>query len=52
MVPEFMIGDRVVVIKTPSGPKFPLSEVGIPRMRSYSRGDIVIFSNPHRNNFV
>ncbi len=49
MVPEFMIGDRVVVIKTPSGPKFPLSEVGIPRMRSYSRGDIVIFSNPHYN---
>lgn len=49
MVPEFMIGDRVVVIKTPSGPKFPLSEVGIPRMRSYKRGDIVIFNNPHYN---
>jgi len=49
MVPEFMIGDRVVVVKTPSGPKFPLSEVGIPRMRSYSRGDIVIFNNPHYN---
>ena len=49
MVPEFMIGDRVVVLKTPSGPKFPLSEVGIPRMRSYSRGDIVVFNNPHYN---
>lgn len=49
MVPEFMIGDRVVVIKTPSGPKFPLSDVGIPRMRSYKRGDIVIFNNPHYN---
>ncbi len=49
MVPEFMIGDRVVVVKTPSGPKFPLSDVGIPRMRSYKRGDIVIFSNPHYN---
>lgn len=49
MVPEFMIGDRVVVLKTPSGPKFPLSNVGIPRMRSYERGDIVVFNNPHYN---
>lgn len=49
MVPEFMIGDRVVVLKTPSGPKFPLSEIGIPRMRSYKRGDIVVFNNPHYN---
>lgn len=49
MVPEFMVGDRVVVIKTPSGPKFPLSKVGFPRMRSYSRGDIVVFNNPHYN---
>ena len=49
MVPEFMIGDRVVVIKTPSGPKFPLSEIGFPRLRSYKRGDIIVFSNPHYN---
>ncbi len=49
MVPEFMIGDRVIVLKTPSGPKFPLTDVGIPRMRSYKRGDIVVFSNPHYN---
>ncbi len=49
MVPEFMIGDRVVVLKTPSGPQFPLSEVRIPRMRDYQRGDIVVFSNPHYN---
>lgn len=49
MVPEFMIGDRVVVVKTPSGPKFPLTEVGIPRMRDYARGDIVVFNNPHYN---
>jgi signal peptidase I len=49
MVPEFMIGDRVFVLKTPSGPKFPLSDVGIPRMRDYQRGDIVVFSNPHFN---
>jgi signal peptidase I len=49
MVPEFMVGDRVVVVKTPSGPKFPLSEIGFPRMRSYKRGDIVVFNNPHYN---
>lgn len=49
MVPEFMIGDRVVVFKTPSGPKFPLSDVGVPRMRDYKRGDIVVFNNPHYN---
>jgi len=49
MVPEFMIGDRVVVLKTPSGPKFPLTEVGVPRMRGYKRGDIVVFNNPHYN---
>ncbi|HHU35941.1 MAG TPA: signal peptidase I [Treponema sp.] len=49
MVPEFMVKDRVVVVKTVSGPKFPLTQVGIPRMRTYERGDIVVFSNPHYN---
>ena len=49
MVPEFMVKDRVFVVKTPSGPKFPLTEVGIPRMRDYERGDIVVFNNPHYN---
>jgi signal peptidase I len=49
MVPQFMIGDRVIVPKVPPGPKFPLSDVGIPRMQSYKRGDIVVFSNPHYN---
>lgn len=47
MVPEFLIGDRVVVFKTPSGPKFPLSEVGFPYLKNYKRGDIVVFRNPH-----
>lgn len=47
MVPEFMIGDRVIVVKTPSGPKFPLSKAGVPQMRGYKRGDIVVFNNPH-----
>lgn len=47
MVPEFLVRDRVVVFKTASGPRFPLSDVGIPRMRSYDRGDIIVFRNPH-----
>lgn len=47
MVPSFLIGDRVVVLKTPSGPKFPLSDVGLPCLKKYSRGDVVVFRNPH-----
>ncbi|MBP3366021.1 MAG: signal peptidase I [Treponema sp.] len=47
MVPTFLIKDRVVVVKTLSGPKFPLSEAGIPYLQKYRRGDIVVFRNPH-----
>jgi signal peptidase I len=47
MVPEFLIRDRVVVLKTPSGSRFPLSDVGLPRFRTYDRGNIVVFRNPH-----
>ena len=47
MVREFLVGDRVLVFKTASGPTFPLSKVAIPRMRGYKRGDIVTFRNPH-----
>lgn len=47
MVPEFLIKDRVVVFKTLSGPKFPLSQVGLPCFKDYKRGDIVVFRNPH-----
>ncbi len=47
MVSEFLVRDRVVGLKLDAGPKFPLSEVGIPEIRNYERGDIVIFSNPH-----
>lgn len=47
MVPEFLIKDRVVVFKTLSGPKFPLSDVGLPYLKKYKRGDIVVFRNPH-----
>ena len=46
MVPEFLIGDRVIGFKTASGPRFPVSDTGLPVMRNYNRGDIVIFKNP------
>lgn len=49
MVPEFLVKDRVVVFKTPSGPKFPLSDVGLPCLRKYEKGDIIVFRNPHYN---
>ncbi|MBQ5400775.1 MAG: signal peptidase I [Treponema sp.] len=47
MVSTFLIGDRVAVGKTLSGPKFPLSDVGLPYIQNYDRGDIVVFRNPH-----
>lgn len=50
MVPEFLVGDRVVVFKTASGPVFPLSDVGLPELQNYKRGDIVVFRNPHYDN--
>ena len=47
MVPTFLIKDRVVVFKTFAGPKFPLSDFGLPYLTKYKRGDIVVFRNPH-----
>ena len=47
MVPEFLIKDRVIVFKTLCGPNFPLSRVGLPYIKKYKRGDIVVFRNPH-----
>ncbi|MCQ2573613.1 MAG: signal peptidase I [Treponema sp.] len=47
MVPEFLVKDRVVVEKIGSGPKFPLSEVGLNDFSKYKRGDIVVIRNPH-----
>ena len=47
MVPEFLIGDRVIVFKLFNGPKFPMSQIGLPYMHDYKRGEIVVFRNPH-----
>lgn len=49
MVPTFLVKDRVVVFKTSAGPKFPLSDVGLPYIQDYKKGDIVVFRNPHYN---
>ncbi|MBQ2601256.1 MAG: signal peptidase I [Treponema sp.] len=50
MVSTFLIGDRVAVGKTLAGPKFPLSDVGLPYIQKYDRGDVVVFRNPHYSN--
>lgn len=47
MVPQFLIGDRVAVTKVNCGPKFPLTDVGLPTFTNYNRGDVVVLRNPH-----
>ena len=46
MVDEFLIGDRVLVFKISSGPKFPMTKVGLKDVKKYERGDITVFHNP------
>ena len=47
MVPTFLIKDRVLVSKIDCGPKFPLTDVGLPDARKYKRGDSIVLRNPH-----
>ncbi len=47
MVPTFLIKDRVFVSKLDCGPKFPLTDVGLPEFRKYKRGDTIVLRNPH-----
>lgn len=47
MVPTFLIKDRVFVSKVECGPKFPLTDVGLPTFRNYKRGDTIVLRNPH-----
>lgn len=47
MVPSYLIGDRVAVTKINCGPKFPLTDVGLPDFTKYKRGDVVVLRNPH-----
>ena len=47
MVPTFLIKDRVAVSKINCGPKFPLTDIGLPDLAGYNRGDIVVLRNPH-----
>lgn len=46
MVPEFLIGDKVIVTKCNCGPKFPLTDIGFPIFTDYKRGDVVVLRNP------
>lgn len=47
MVPTFLIKDRVFVSKFDCGPKFPLTDIGLPDARKYKRGDTIVLRNPH-----
>ena len=47
MVPTFLIKDRVFVSKIDCGPKFPLTDIGLPAIRNYKRGDTIVLRNPH-----
>ena len=46
MVPTFLEHERVMVAKLPNGPKFPLSNVGLPPFKKLERGDIAVLRNP------
>lgn len=47
MVPTFLVRDKVFVSKIDCGPKFPLTDVGLPDFRKYKRGDTIVLRNPH-----
>ncbi len=47
MVPQFMIGDRVLGVKIGAGPALPLSSYRLPTLYKYKRGDVVILRHPH-----
>ena len=47
MVPTFLIKDRAAVSKIDCGPKFPLTDIGLPDMRKYKKGDTIVLRNPH-----
>ena len=47
MVPTFLVKDQVFVSKIDCGPKFPLTDVGLPTIRKYKRGDTIVLRNPH-----
>ena len=47
MVPTFLVRDKVFVSKLDCGPKFPLTDVGLPAFRNYKRGDTIVLRNPH-----
>ena len=47
MVPTFLIKDRVIVSKIDCGPKFPLTNIGLPDFRKYKRGQTIVLRNPH-----
>ena len=46
MVPTLLVNDRPFVVKLLDGPKLPVTNFGLPRIRTPERGDIVVVRNP------
>ncbi len=46
MIPTLKIGDRVIAIKYPYGPKLPFTNVHLPRLKEPQVGDIIVFLYP------
>ncbi|NCN05431.1 MAG: signal peptidase I [Spirochaetales bacterium] len=46
MVPTLLVNDRPFVIKITEGPKLPVTNFGLPRLRQPDRGDILVVRNP------
>ena len=47
MVDTFLVKDKVIVSKYNCGPKFPLTDIGLPTITKYKKGDTVVLRNPH-----
>ncbi len=46
MIPTLKIGDRVIAIKYPYGPRIPFTKIKLPMMREPEIGDIIVFLFP------
>ncbi len=46
MIPTLMIGDRVIAIKYPYGPRIPFTHIKLPKWKDPKRGDVIVFLYP------
>ncbi len=46
MIPTLQIGDRVIAIKYPYGPRIPFTNIHLPRLKEPKIGDVIVFLYP------